>query len=133
VAEAEADARRELEVVPRLGRRGRDLQAGGQREGIDLDVLAVADDGVARVEADEHAARRVELQHAAHVHREVRLALTLVLDGDDRARLDRQWRERLAEADEAGARLGKEAEASPALADLRAELHLLRRSARRIV
>src|ERR1044072_2545110 len=103
------------------GREGRPRR----EELLKLRVLAVADDGVARVEAHEHAARGVELKHAAQVHGEVRLALVHKLDEGYPAGAGLRGRERVAEADEARTRLGEDAEAVPTLAGLHAELHLL--------
>jgi hypothetical protein len=101
----------------------------------DVVALAVADDGVAEVEARDQAARRVELQHAPHVEREVRLALRAEQDDGDgdaaEGLLGAAELLRRAEADEAGPRLGEEAEGTEALSHLHPELRLQCAPARR--
>src|ERR1051326_1115706 len=135
---APAYPRAHLQVVSRLRRDSGDVV----REQLARDLsVAVVDDGVADVEAPGGAARRVEFDDPAHVHREVCLAPVVeVADGErlggrrgegDGVRAD-ELRD-LAEADEAGPRFGEDADLPPALADLRAELHLRRVAARTAV
>src|SRR5205085_244867 len=133
---AKAEAGDELEVVARLGGY---LEAGVcDEKGLRV-APSEADDRVAEVEAREDAARRVELQDAAHVRREVRPA-PLAEDGsyellvaEERDGVCADERVDAAEGDEAGARFGEDAEASEAPTDLRAELHLRGEAARRAV
>lgn len=113
-----------------------DGQVGDGREDAlaEFVVLAVADDGVAEVEAHEHASGRIEFEHAAQVRGEVSLALVLEEADDARRAAQNDGRlphaVRVGEAHEAGARLGEDAELLEALADLQAELRLLGAPAR---
>src|SRR5215204_2990658 len=89
----------------------------------------VANHRVAHVEAREDAFRRVELKDAAHVHREVGFARIAEVGEEERLALEverlvaRDLRD-AAEGDDAGARLGEDAEAVEAAAVLDARLHL---------
>src|SRR5215204_350020 len=67
----EPDAGRDLQVVAQLRGEARG-RGGGEAGGVI--ARGVADHRVAHVEAREDGFRRVELKHAAQVHREVSLA-----------------------------------------------------------
>src|SRR5205085_4975334 len=121
-------------VVLRVCRSFHDGQLFAREEAqrlVEFVVLAVAYDCVAEVEAHEHAARRVEFEHAAHVRREVRLALRGEDVEEARGRAGEGGEQfprdldRVVEADEAGPCPREDAELLPALAPLNAELRLL--------
>jgi hypothetical protein len=123
--EAEADARRELEIMSRLRRGEGDWLVGRETIGA---ALAVVNDCVAAVEAHQPATRGVEFNDAAHVRREECPAPELedatndlpVIEGTNERDCANLF-ERSPEADEARTRFSEDAEGMEAMTRLDAE------------